>query len=158
MLQVLTSISKMVLETEQNINSKPIKVLIENFIDSISRDKIILSPRLLSVTENNVKIRTFFLISGLILLIMNSSNSRYVHSNLNLNFLHASLWCCTIHFKPAKATLSMWRQGKCVPNRRKKAGVRKKNSRHFLRIFKTFFKYHTIGGEKSKFKELRQTF
>ena len=98
-LQVLTSISQMVLETEQNINSKPIKMLIENFLSSISRDKIILSPRLLSVTENEVKIWSIFLISGLILLIMNLSNSRYVYSNLNLHFLHASLWCCTIHFK-----------------------------------------------------------
>ena len=96
-LQVLTSISQMVLETGQNINSKPIKMLIENFLSSISRDKIILSPRLLSVTENEVKIWSFF--SGLILLIMNLSNSRYVYSNLNLHFLHAFLWRCTIHFK-----------------------------------------------------------
>ena len=85
-LKVLTSISQMVLETKQNINFKPLKVLIENFLSSISRDKKILSPRLLFVTENEVKIWPFFFISGLILLVMNLSNSRYVYSNLNLHF------------------------------------------------------------------------
>ena len=76
----------MVPETKQNINSKHIKMLIENSLSSISRDKNILSPRLLSVTENEVKIQSSFFISGLILLIMNLSNSRYVYSNLNLHF------------------------------------------------------------------------
>ena len=85
-LQVLTSISQMVPETKQNINSKHIKMLIENFLSSISRDKNILSLKLLSVTENEVKIQSSFFISGLILLIMNLSNSRYVNSNLNLHF------------------------------------------------------------------------
>ena len=80
------------------MNSKPIKMLIENFPNSISRDKRILSPLLLFVTENKVKIRSFFMIFGLILFVMNLSNSRYVYSNLNLHFWHASLWRCTIHF------------------------------------------------------------
>ena len=65
-LQVLTSISQMVPKTKQNINSKHMKMLIENFLSFISRDKNILSPRLLSVTENEVKIQSsFFLILGL---------------------------------------------------------------------------------------------
>ena len=87
MLQFLTSISQMVPKTKQNINSKPIKMLIENFLRSISRDKRILSPSLLFVTENKVKIRSFFIIFVLILFVMNLSNiSRYVYSNLNRHF------------------------------------------------------------------------
>ena len=60
MLQFLTSISQMVPKTKQNINSKHMKMLIENFLSFISRDKNILSPRLFSVTENEVKIQSSF--------------------------------------------------------------------------------------------------
>ena len=81
----------MVPRTKQNINSKHMKMLIENFLSFISREKNILSPRLLSVTENEVKIQSSFFNSGLILFIMNLSNSRYIYSNLNLHFEHASL-------------------------------------------------------------------
>ena len=85
-LQDLTSISQMIPKTKQNINYKYTKMSIEFFSSLNSEDNLILSPRLLFVTENEVKIWPFFFISGLILLVMNLSNSRYRYSNLNLHF------------------------------------------------------------------------
>ena len=97
LLQDLTSISQMIPKTKQNIDYKYTKISIEFFSSLNSEDNLILSPRLLFVTENEVKIRPFFKISGLLLLVMNLSNSRYAYSNLNLHFLHAFLWHLSIH-------------------------------------------------------------
>ena len=72
---------------------------IETFLSLNFSDNMILSLQLLSVTENDVKIRPISINSEFILFIMNLLNSRYAYSNLNLEFWYTSLWHCTIHFK-----------------------------------------------------------
>ena len=60
LLQDLTSISQMIPKTKQNIDYKYTKMSIEFFSSLNSEDNLILSPRLLFVTENEVKIWSFF--------------------------------------------------------------------------------------------------
>ena len=72
---------------------------IETFLSLNFSDNMILSLQLLSVTENDVKIRPISINSEFILFIMNLLKSRYAYSNLNIEFWHTSLWHCTIHFK-----------------------------------------------------------
>ena len=79
--------------------TKFVRVFLKNCFADFFLLALDVSSQLLSVTENDVKIRPISINFEFILFIMNLLNSRYSYSILVLKSLYTSLWHCTINYK-----------------------------------------------------------
>ena len=79
--------------------TKFVRVFLKNCFADFFLLALDVSSQLLSVIENDVKIRPILINSEFILFIMNLFNNRYAYFHLNLEFWYTSLCHCTIHFK-----------------------------------------------------------
>ena len=66
--------------------TKFVRVFLKNCFADFFLLALDVSSQLLSVTENDFKIRPILINSEFILFIMNLFNSRYAYSNLNIDF------------------------------------------------------------------------